>query len=155
VTFLLKAGLLTGHLLVAAVWLGAMTYSLIVVQPRAARELSLERYDRLAQSLAAGQRWKKLGLMAALAGSGAGLAVGAHGDGPGWAVIALHTGLLVAALAVFVQVSWRLWPRRLFALPAELPGVQARFRLVASVLLVLVGSACVTGTIAQVVRTGS
>jgi hypothetical protein len=155
VTFLLKAGLLTGHLLVAAVWLGAMTYSLIVVQPRAARELSLERYERLAQSLAAGQRWKVLGLMAALAGSGAGLAVGAHGDGSWWAVIALHAGLLVAALAMFVQVSWRLWPRRLFALPAELPGVQARFRLVASVLLVLVGSACVTGTIAQVVRTGS
>lgn len=154
-TFLLKAGLSTGHLLVAAVWLGAMTYSLIVVQPRAARELSPEHYERLAQSLAAGQRWKVLGLVAALAGSGAGLAVLAHGGGSRWAVIALHAGLLAAAVAVFVQVSWRLWPRRLFALPAELPGVQARFRLVASVLLVLVGSACATGAIAQVVRTGS
>ncbi len=153
--FLLTAGLSSGHLLVAAVWLGAMTYSLVVMQPRAARELSATRYERLAQSLAVGQRWKVLALMAALAATGAGLAVVAHGDRSWWAVIPVHAGLLAGALTAFAHVSWRLWPRRVFALPGELPGVQAQFRRIAWLLLVLVGGACVTGAFAQVVRTGS
>ena len=49
------------------------------------------------------------------------------------------TLLLVLASAVFWWVSWRGWPRRVFALPDELPAVQRRFRVVAIVMCGLVG----------------
>jgi hypothetical protein len=45
-------------------------------------------------------------------------------------------------------VSWRGWPRRVFALPAEIPAEQARFRRVALVMAVLVGTAFVVGAVA-------
>ena len=55
----------------AAVWLGAMVHSLAVVQPRAQRFLgSAERYEAFAAELAAGARWKVLGLCGALGASG-------------------------------------------------------------------------------------
>ena len=151
-TELLTAVFSTGHLLIAAVWLGSMTYSLIVVQPRAARDLGPERYEQLAQSLAAGQRWKVLGLVSALAVSGAGLAVLVSGDAAWWILIAVHAVLLAVAVVVFARVSWRLWPQRLFALPGERGAVQAQFRRAALALLVVVTLACVLGAVAQVVR---
>jgi hypothetical protein len=60
------------HVATAAVWVGAMAYSLTVVQPRAERLLG-ERYEAFAAELAAGARWKVLGLAAVLGASGAGL----------------------------------------------------------------------------------
>ncbi len=56
--------------------------------------------------------------------------------------------LLAAATALFWHVSWRLWPRRLFATPEELPALRARFRGVAWALLTLVGLEIVLGAAA-------
>lgn len=128
------------HLGVAAVWLGAMAYSLIVVQPRAERLLAdPQEYELFAATIAAGARWKVLAMMAALAGSGAGLtwaAIAEEGSpSPGWAaLVTLKVVLLAGSLALFWYVSWCLWPRRLFALPDELPRVKRRFTVVAVAL---------------------
>ena len=81
-----------GHNVLAAVWLGAMAYSLVVVQPRAAR--------------------------------------------------------LLAAPGVFGRVSWRLWPRRIFALAEEVPALQRSFRIAATALLALVVTQFVLGAVA-------
>jgi putative copper export protein len=70
----LRAALLTAHLAAAAVWLGGMIYSLVIVQPRAQRLLGgPQPYEPFAVALAAGARRGVLALAGALAASGAGL----------------------------------------------------------------------------------
>jgi hypothetical protein len=135
-----------------------MVYSLAIVQPRARRFLgSADRYEGFAVVLAAGARRGVLALIGLLAASGAGLvaveSAGARDPGALWAVlVGLKALLLVAATAVFAHVSWRLWPARLFALPAELEALQARFRATALALTGLVGAAFALGAVAGAVR---
>jgi len=69
----------------------------------------------------------------------------------------LASGLISAAIAVgasalFWWVSWRGWPRRVFALAAEIPGVQARFRRVSVAMAALVACAFVVGVAAAHLR---
>src|SRR3954471_21741298 len=124
----LRAVLLLAHLSAAATWLGGMVYSLAIVQPRARRVLaSADRYEGLAVAVGAGARRGVLALIGLLAASGAGLVAveiaGARDPGALWAVlVAVKAVLLMAATTVFAHVSWRLWPARLFALPAEARG---------------------------------
>ena len=59
------------------------------------------------------------------------------------AAAAVKAVLLAAATALFWWVSWRGWPRRVFALPAELPALQRRFRAAAFAMFALVGAAFV------------
>jgi hypothetical protein len=145
------------HLLVAAAWFGAMAYSLGVVQPRARRFFadSPQTYENLATTLAAGARWKVIGMLAVLAATGAGLLVVTvtAADAPTrtgwwWALIGAKIGLLVVASAVFWHVSWRMWPRRVFALPEEQAAHQRAFLRVGWTLAVLAGAAMVLGTVA-------
>jgi hypothetical protein len=142
--------LVTGHLLLAAGWIGAMGYSLAVVQPRVLRHGGSPREaEELATFLAAGARWKVVGIIAALAATGGLLVVlGAASEARGagwWGLVAAKAGLLALASVVFWYVSWRMWPRRLFALPDEVAGWQRAFRVVGAVLLTLVGLATVLG----------
>jgi putative copper export protein len=141
---------LSAHLLAAAGWFGAMAYSLAVVQPRSARFLADERRsEAFAVELAAGARYPVLAVIAVLALSGAVLAVDAEAQGTAWWVlVVLKAALLVAATALFAVVSWRLWPRRLFAPAGELPAVRARFRRVAIALTALVAVEIVLGAAA-------
>ena len=142
------------HLGTAAVWVGAMAYSLTVVQPRAERLLG-DRYEAFAAELAAGARWKVLGMAAVLGGSGAGLVIAELAGEPdpsaAWAALVVAKGvLLLAAVALFAYVSWRLWPARVFALPDELGAVRERFRTAALGLTALVSLGLVLGAIADV-----
>jgi hypothetical protein len=139
------------HVGVGALWLGSMGYSLFVVQPRVRRVLpdpvSAEEFYR---ELAAGNRWRVIGLIAVLAGSGFGLLFIHNGRSYGWWVtIGLKVLLLAGASVLFWWVSWRGWPRRVFALPAELPAEQARFRRVAVTMTVLVGLGFGLGVLAS------
>ena len=147
--------LVVGHLLVAATWFGAMGYSLGVVQPRARRLFADDphTYELLATTLAAGARWKVVAVLGFLGVSGIGL-VGATDPaargGWWWAVIGVKAVLLVVASVLFWYVSWRMWPRRLFALPGELPLRQREFLRVGAVLLVTAGIASALGGVAAV-----
>lgn len=147
--------LVLAHAGAAAVWLGGMLYSLFVVQPKAARFFGTDddAYEAFLTTVASGNRWKVLALAGVLALTGAGLLVSQPPATGGQ--LALHVGealLLLLALAVFAHVSWRLWPRRLFALPHERAAVRARFQRSAYVLVVLVGAACVLGVVAAQAR---
>src|SRR5262245_790101 len=104
-----------------------MAYSLAVVQPRLPRALpDPSRAEEVYRELAAGNRWRVVGLIATLAVSGAALAaVHRGGSVVWWLAVAAKAALLAAASVLFWWVSWRGWPRRLFALPAELPAEQA------------------------------
>lgn len=125
-----------------------MAYSLAVVQPRAAQFLADDReLEGFAATLAAGARYAVLGVMAVVLLSGVVL-VAAQADGQTagwWALVGVKTGLLAVALGLFANVSWRLWPARLFAAPEELPALRRRFRLAAYVLAGLVGVEVVLG----------
>jgi hypothetical protein len=138
------------HLLAAALWFGAMAYSLGVVQPRASRFLAGDerRSEAFAVELAAGARRGVLALIALLAISGGVLVATEAGDDPSagwWLLVAVKAALLAAAAALFAYVSWALWPRRLFATADELPALRRRFRAVAYALTGLVGLEIVLG----------
>ena len=60
-------------------------------------------------------------------------------------VHAVKAALLLVATLVVAHVSWRLWPRRLFALAEERPALLARFQRAAYTLVVLVGAAFALG----------
>jgi uncharacterized membrane protein len=139
------------HIGVAALWLGSMLYSLFVVQPAVPRAIEdPTRAEDVYRELGAGNRWKVIGLIAALALSGLGLVLVESGHSTGWwLAVGGKMVLLLAASVLFWWVSWRAWPRRVFALPAELPAEQARFRRVAITLTVLVGAAFVVGVAAS------
>jgi hypothetical protein len=140
------------HLGVGAVWLGSMVYSLGVVQPRVGRLFGdPAKAEEVYRELAAGNRWRVVAMIVVLAGSGVALAVllaDRRGGAWWWAVLAVKVGLVLAASGCFWWVSWRGWPARVFALPAELPALHRRFRRVALVLTGLVAAAFVLGIIA-------
>jgi uncharacterized membrane protein len=149
------------HVGTTAAWLGGMLYSITVVQPKLVRFFAdpSERED-FATVLAAGARWTVLGLAALLALSGAGLTAieldEAESTSDAWAaLVVLKAGLLAAAVALFVYVSWRLWPQRLLAHMSgstELARIQARFRWIAVALTALIAAGFVAGVIAEAVR---
>lgn len=140
------------HVGIGAVWLGSMVYSLGVVQPRIGRLFGdPAKAEDVYRELAAGNRWRVVAMIVFLGLSGAALVPllsDDHGDGWWWTLIAAKAGLLVAAAGCFWWVSWRGWPARIFALPAELPKLHRRFRQVAIVMTALVGAAFALGVLA-------
>jgi hypothetical protein len=149
------------HVGVTAAWLGAMAYSLAVVQPKLAEFFAdADEREDFATVLASGARWKVLALATLLALSGAGLTAMelAEADSPNgaWtALVAAKAALLATAIALFAYVSWRLWPARLHAHmtgSAELRRIQARFRTIALALTALIAGGLVAGVVADAVR---
>jgi hypothetical protein len=137
------------HAGVGAVWFGSMAYSLFVVQPRVGRLLPTDTAEDVYRELANGNRWRVVALIAVLALSGMGLVLAPDGrPALWWALVGAKAVLLIAATALFWWVSWRGWPRRVFALPEEVPAVQRRFRLVAITMCGLVGSGFALGVLA-------
>ncbi len=148
-----KALLLAIHICTAAVWLGAMAYSLAVLQPRLRRYFGDRmQAEEFATFVAAGARWKVIAMMGVLAASGAAL-MGIEGwrhPAGWWVALVAKVALLVVAATFFGWVSWRLWPARVFALPAEVPKWQRRFDLVGATLIGLVGAEFVLGVVLHV-----
>jgi putative copper export protein len=145
--------LLLVHVGIAATWLGGMVYSLAVVQPKAARFFGTdeEAHEAFLTTMASGNRSKVLALIGALALTGGALllVVADPAEPLQLGIHAAKGALLLAALAVFADVSWRQWPRRLFALPDERAAVRARFQRSAYALVAIVGLAFVLGVIAS------
>jgi hypothetical protein len=143
--------LLLVHLGIAVAWLGSMGYGLFVVQPRIARVLpDPVRAEELYRELGAGNRWPVIGIIGALALSGAGLVIVHNRQSYGWwLMVGAKALLLLVVSGLFWWISWRGWPRRVFALPAELPAEQARFRRVALAMTALVATAFILGVAAS------
>jgi hypothetical protein len=144
------AALVVVHAGLAAVWLGGMTYSLTVVQPKVARFFGTddERHEEFVALIAQDNRWKVVALILALAGSGIALWVM-----DGYENTAAHlvkAGLLAVAAGIFWYVSWRHWPRRVFALPDERPALRRQLRVLATTMTLLVGAAFAIGVSASV-----
>lgn len=124
----------TVHLALAAAWAGAMGYSLVVVQPKAGRFFAGrdDDYEDFLLTLAHGNRWKVVPLIAGLLVTGALARL--------WYVLPVYA---IAAL-IFADVSWRHWPARVFALPAERPAFRRALRVRAWAMTALAGGAFLT-----------
>ena len=114
----------TVHLLAAAGWTGAMGYSLLVVQPRAAAFFGVDddSLEAFVATPARRQRWPVIGALVTTGATGVTLAVLARPQPtPAACVVAVAVQSVALAVAggLFPHVSWHLWPARVFALPAE------------------------------------
>lgn len=136
------------HAGLAAAWVGGMAYSLFVVQPKLKRFFGTDEESRehLTAVIASGNRWKVLALIAVIAATGVVLL--ALTDTKLW-IHALKAILLIVATGIFWYVSWRHWPRRVFATPEERPALQNQLRLLATTMLALAGTAFALGVIAS------
>jgi Flp pilus assembly protein TadB len=135
------------HAGLAAAWIGGMTYSLFVVQPKLRRFFGPDEDSReaLTAVIASGNRWKVLALIALIGLSG--LVLVWLTSSPLWLHV-VKAFLLLGATAVFWYVSWRHWPRRIFATPTERPVLQRQLHLLATTMLVLSATAFTLGVIA-------
>jgi Flp pilus assembly protein TadB len=135
------------HAGLAAAWVGGMAYSLFVVQPKLARFFGPDQESReaLTAVIASGNRWKVVGLIAAIAVSGGVLLI--FVDTSLWIHVAKAV-LLMVATGIFWYVSWRHWPRRVFATAAERPALQRQLRGLALAMLALAGTAFALGVAA-------
>jgi Flp pilus assembly protein TadB len=132
------------HAGLAAAWVGGMTYSLFVVQPKLKKYFGPRADDRehLTAVIASGNRYKVLGLIGVIAATGVALVLLDHRH---WWIHALKAVLLLAATAIFWYVSWRHWPRRIFATSAERPALQRQLLTLATTMLALAGTAFALG----------
>jgi Flp pilus assembly protein TadB len=124
-----------------------MAYSLFVVQPKLKRYFGPDQAGREAVTavIASGNRWKVVGLIAVIALTGLGLLAIDHEH---WWLHAIKGVLLLIATGIFWYVSWRHWPRRVFATAAEFPILQRRLVLLAATMLGLAGLAFALGVVA-------
>ena len=135
------------HAGLAAAWVGGMAYSLFVVQPKLARFYGKDEDSReaLTAVIASGNRWKVLGLIAAIGASG--IVLWLIVDTSLW-IHVVKAVLLIVASGIFWYVSWRHWPRRVFATAAERPALQRQLRILATTMLALAASAFALGVLA-------
>src|SRR5262249_17774016 len=99
----MRALVIAAHLMLGAGWLGAMSYSLFMVQPKAARYFGADddAHEEFVTALANGARWKVVGLLAAITATGVLLAVWApHRTTGWWAGLVVKVGLLAVASPV-------------------------------------------------------
>jgi hypothetical protein len=139
--------------LAGAAWLGAMLYSLLVLQPRARAYFDRPAdFETFIAFVSHGARWKVLGVLIVIAATGAAL-VPLRWPEPlpaTWLVlIGAKAGLLLAAVGLFVYVSWRLWPARVLATPVEIPQFQRAFRRVAGTMILIAGLGMTLGVVAH------
>ena len=134
-----RALILGVHVLGGGVWIGAMAFSVFVLHPRAEKFFAgSSTFEDLLFTVVHGARWKVVAGIVGIVASGVALTLAGSGPGVGpmWtAIVAAKVALLVCSLALFFYVSWVLWPRRVFASPAELPGLRRRFRVVGVVMI--------------------
>jgi Flp pilus assembly protein TadB len=135
------------HAGLAAAWVGGMAYSLFVVQPKLKRFFGPDEESReaLTAVIASGNRYKVLALIGVIALTGVVLLLLDHEH---WWIHLIKAVLLITATAIFWYVSWRHWPRRVFATAAERPALQRRLYLLAGTMLVLTGTAFALGVAA-------
>lgn len=124
-----------------------MAYSLFVVQPKLKKYFGPREDDRetLTAVIASGNRYKVLALIGVIGATGVVLVLM---DNQRWWLHAVKGGLLLAATAIFWYVSWRHWPRRIFATAGERPALQRQLITLATIMLTLAGTAFALGVLA-------
>lgn len=146
------------HVLGGGVWIGAMVFSVFILQPRAERFFQRDvDFEDFIFSVVHGARWKVFSGIVAILLSGIALAVwpghSVVDDSPLWlSLFATKLALFVLAAGLFIYVSWVLWPRRTFATAEELPGIKRHFFRVGAVMVVANALNMLLGLAAHLLR---
>ena len=135
---LTRALVLGVHVLGGGVWIGAMAFSVFVLHPRAERFFAgSSTFEDFIFTVVHGARWKVVAGIVGIVASGIALTwqLGPQAVA-GWSGLVVTKSLLLAtSLALFIYVSWVLWPLRVFASAEELPAVRRRFWWVGVVMI--------------------
>lgn len=142
------------HVVGGGVWIGAMVFSVFILHPRAERFFQRSAdFEDFIFSVVHGARYKVLAGIAAIVGSGVALLLaGAAPPGPWRWLVAVKVALLLASLALFLYVSFALWPRRVFAREDELPAVRRRFWWIGVAMIACNAANAGLGVLARVLR---
>jgi hypothetical protein len=153
-----EASVLAVHVLGGGVWIGAMVFSVFILQPRAARFFEREAdFEDFIFTVVHGARWKVFAGVLAILLSGVALSVWPEhaivADDPVWlAAYVVKLLAFVLAAGLFVYVSWILWPKRTFATAEELPAIKQHFFRVGAVMVIANALNMVLGIAAHVWR---
>jgi uncharacterized membrane protein len=151
---LLDSVLALTHALAGAAWLGAMVYSFFVLHPGARAYFPKDAdFEAFIATVSRGARYPVLAALALIGLSGAALVVVRWPPALSltWLVLIVVKVLLyLGACGLFMYVSWRLWPARILALPAEVPQLQRLFRRVAAAMILIAGLAMALGILAHI-----
>lgn len=143
------------HVLGGGVWIGAMAFSVFVLHPRAERFFSGgSAFEDFIFTVVHGARWKVVAGIVGIVASGIALTlqIAPRAPGPWGALVVAKVALLITSLALFIYVSWVLWPRRVFASAAELPAVRRRFWWVGVVMIACNATNMGLGILAHTLR---
>lgn len=140
------------HVLAGAAWLGAMIYSFFILHAGAKKFFRHESdFEAFITTVSHGTRWKVILGFSIIGVSGLGLILTRWPEvaSKWWmALLAGKLALFVAAVVLFVHVSWRMWPARVFATAEEYSQVQRTFRRVAAVMIAIAGLGIILGVLA-------
>ena len=152
---LTRALILGVHVLGGGVWIGAMAFSVFVLHPRAERFFNgSSTFEDFIFTVVHGARWKVVAGIVGIVASGVVLTLQLAPGAAGWSgLVAAKTGLLLISLALFIYVSWVLWPLRVFASAEELPAVRRRFWWVGVVMIACNAINMGLGILAHALRT--
>ena len=141
------------HALAGAAWFGSMFYSLMVLQPGVRRFFDTQgEREAFVATVSHGGRQKILLAIFLVAATGLLLcSIKGVGKSSGlWLGLIITKALLtLGALGLFAYGSWVLWPARILASSADMPGFQRRFRLLGMTILLLVAVAFAAGIVAN------
>lgn len=142
------------HVLGGGVWIGAMVFSVFILHPRAERFFSrASEFEDFIFSVVHGARYKVLAGIVAIVVSGVALALAHLDTGAAWSwLVAAKVVLLLVSLALFLHVTFTLWPRRVFAREDELPAVRRQFWWIGVVMIVCNAANMGLGLLARVAR---
>ncbi len=111
-------------------------------------------FEAFVANLAHGARWKFLTILAVIAITGSADPLLSESARPllWWICFGIKCVLWTAILSCFVYVSWWLWPRRVFAAPADLPAIRRDFTMIGRIMLFLLLIAFVMGVVMTQIR---
>lgn len=141
------------HVLAGAAWMGAMFYSFFVLHPRAHAYFKRPAdFEAFIATVSHGSRWQVLAAFAVLAASGSAILLLRWPETlTAWWLGLMGAKLTLFALAfgLFIHVSWRLWPARVFATAEEIPHIQRTFRRHQMVMLAIAALSLALGVLAH------
>lgn len=143
--------LAAAHLLSGAAWFGALVYRTFFVDPKAMKFFHAGgEFERFSLDLAHGMRYVVMLALVTCGVSGFVL-LGLRWDASqSWlTLMGVKTALWVVAFGLFGYISWVFWPKRVFAVGAELPKLRWQGFLLAVTMIVIAATGMISGQLAK------